>query len=274
MARDADRATQLKEDGNRFFQAGDFLAAESLYSKAIVADKTNPSFYTNRAMTRIKLDQFDSAISDCEACLKLSSNYMKAYFLLSQCQLALHDYNTAVESAVRAQQLCAQTNDKSLIATTQQVLRCKRDRLEDLEKKRPRKNMALEQRFAMLRERERDEELRYCRTEIERRDCMDKCAIDIATMRVTFEVARDASEKKRKVPDWATCDISFQIMVDPVTTPSGNSYERAHIMTAIENNHTDPRTRQPLYPYMLRPNLNLRQAIEEWVAENAWAKDF
>jgi hypothetical protein len=34
------RALQLKDEGNRFFQQGDFVSAEGLYSKAYVVPRT------------------------------------------------------------------------------------------------------------------------------------------------------------------------------------------------------------------------------------------
>lgn len=37
MTKDTERAARLKDEGNAYFTSGNFLAAESLYSKALVS---------------------------------------------------------------------------------------------------------------------------------------------------------------------------------------------------------------------------------------------
>src|SRR5437868_903469 len=95
-------------------------------------------------MARVKLGLYDSAISDCHTCLKLSGKNMKAQFILSQCLLALQDFEGAVNSALQAHRLGSETNDKSLSQLTNQVLQCKKERWEYLEKKRSREGQQLQ----------------------------------------------------------------------------------------------------------------------------------
>ena len=63
-------------------------------------------------------------------------------------------------------------------------------------------------------------------------------------------------------------------MHDPVITKSGNSYDRATLMEHLKRSHTDPLTREPLTWQDLRPNLALKQACDEFLAENGWAVDW
>ena len=42
------------------------------------------------------------------------------------------------------------------------------------------------------------------------------------------------------------CSISFELMSDPVVTPSGYLYDRCNIEQWVSKNHTDPTTRKPL----------------------------
>ncbi|KAI1638644.1 U-box domain-containing protein [Biscogniauxia mediterranea] len=274
MSKDTHRSTQLKEEGNSYFQSGNFVGAESLYSKAIIADDTNPSLYTNRAMARLRLGLYDSAISDCNSCLKLSGGNMKAYFVLSQCQLAIHDYDGALDSALQAHRLCAETNDKSLAAVTNQVLRCKKSRWDEMEKKRTREGQELENEVIALMQREREDMVNSCTTDLDRKQVEEEWDQKINLMKATFEKSRKASEQRREVPDWAIDDISFGIMVDPVMTKTGKSYERASIMEHLRRHPTDPLTREPLQPHELRPNLGLKQACEEFLEQNGWAVDW
>ncbi|KAI1746560.1 U-box domain-containing protein [Xylaria castorea] len=268
------RAARLKEEGNSHYGAGNFYAAESLYSKAIIADATNPSLYTNRALSRIKLALYESAVSDCYASLKLSGPNMKAYFILSQCLVALHDFDGALENALGAHKMGTETNDKSLPNLTTQVLRCKKERWDELEKKRSREGQELENELIQLLEREHKANIADCTSDVERAEITEEFDKKITLLEATFEAARSASEKKRNVPDWVIDDISFGIMVDPVITKTGKSYERASMLEALRRNPIDPLTREPLIPSDLRPNLGLRQACEEFLENNGWAVDW
>ncbi|KAI0006252.1 U-box-domain-containing protein [Xylariaceae sp. FL0662B] len=274
MPKDPEKAAKLKDDGNRHFQSGDFIGAESLYSKAIIADDTNPSLYTNRAMARIRLGFYESAISDCQSCLKLTSDNMKAHFVLSQCQLAIDDIDAALESALRAHRLCVETHDKSLGPVTTQVLRCKKERWDARERRRARGGQELEAEVVALMERERDDMVNSCDNDLDRNQVREEWDGKIALLRDTFERSRAASDKRREVPDWAIDDISFGIMVDPVVTRTGKSYERASIEEHLRRHPTDPLTREPLRPEHLRPNLALKEACEEFLEHNGWAVDW
>ncbi|RCI10487.1 hypothetical protein L249_4459 [Ophiocordyceps polyrhachis-furcata BCC 54312] len=147
---DMSRSTQLKEDGNRRFQAGDFTGADSFYSKAILADPKSPLLFSNRAMARVKLGLWESVIDDCNACLALAPSSFKAYYYLAQAQSALADHDAALDSARRAHDLCVASGDRSLAAVTAIVLRCKRDRWEHRERHRRRGAGELELELAEL----------------------------------------------------------------------------------------------------------------------------
>ncbi|CAA2933267.1 U-box domain-containing 44-like [Olea europaea subsp. europaea] len=66
------------------------------------------------------------------------------------------------------------------------------------------------------------------------------------------------------------CPITKEVMVDPVETPSGHTYERSAIEKWLEeqDGHLCPMTLTPLDTSMLRPNKTLRQSIEEWKDRN------
>ncbi|KAM4060497.1 u-box domain-containing protein [Hirsutella rhossiliensis] len=268
------RAMQLKEEGNRRFQSGDFVGADSLYSKAILTDPKNPALYTNRAMARLKLGLWDSVVADCNACLALCPSSMKAHYYLSQAQLAICDYDTALDNARRAHELCAATNDRSLAAVTAVVLRCKKERWEDRERKRGREAQDLERELLELLDKHRDEALADEEDEAEAGLIRDESAQKASRLRDVFERARAQSDQRRQVPEWAIDDISFAIMVDPVITKTGKSYERASILEHLRHHPSDPVTRDPLVPSELRPNFGLRQACDEFLELNGWAVDW
>lgn len=172
-------------------------------------------------MARLKLSQWDSVITDCQTALSLpqGTSNMKAHYYLAQAQLSIGDHDSALASARAAHALCAASNDKSLVAVTNAVLRAKRARWDHAERRRVREDADLERDLLRLLRRERDEdvaaaeaggdamEARVVREEAERKE---------ERLRVVLERAREAAERRREVPDWAVDDISFGIMVDPV----------------------------------------------------------
>ena len=168
-------------------------------------------------MARLKLEMWESAIADCNECLKLSADKnMKAHYILSQAQEKLGDYEAAVQSALSAHKLCVESNDRSLTNITTQILTCKQKRWEEREKRRVREGQELERETLALMQRERDEMLRSCESDIDRRIVQEDWDHKMEMLRSTFEKSRSAAERKREVPDWAIDDISFCVMVDPV----------------------------------------------------------
>lgn len=76
------------------------------------------------------------------------------------------------------------------------------------------------------------------------------------------------------VPDYLIDGITFEIMHDPVMTPSGTSFDRAGIVKYIEKSGVDPLTREPMTVKDLRPNYALKAACEEFLSKNGWAVDW
>ncbi|KAL2558776.1 U-box domain-containing protein 43 [Forsythia ovata] len=65
------------------------------------------------------------------------------------------------------------------------------------------------------------------------------------------------------------CPITGDVMVDPVETSSGHSFERTAIEKWLEKgNDLCPLTKTPLKKISLRPNRTLHQSIEEWRNRN------
>ncbi|CAL1395003.1 unnamed protein product [Linum trigynum] len=87
------------------------------------------------------------------------------------------------------------------------------------------------------------------------------------------------SESEIDVPPFFLCPISLQIMKDPVTLPTGITYDRDSIERWLfsssaaangNNNKTCPVTKQPIPPDAdLTPNIILRRLIQSWCTLNA-----
>lgn len=69
------------------------------------------------------------------------------------------------------------------------------------------------------------------------------------------------------------CPITRDVMVDPVETSSGQTFERSAIVKWFaEGNNMCPLTMTPLDTSVLRPNKTLKQSIEEWKDRNTMIK--
>lgn len=76
------------------------------------------------------------------------------------------------------------------------------------------------------------------------------------------------------VPDWFIDPITFEVMHDPVITPTGVSFERVSLLKHIKANGCDPLTRLPLKSDQLIPNIALKNACSEFLDKNGWAADW
>lgn len=84
----------------------------------------------------------------------------------------------------------------------------------------------------------------------------------------------DERRKKRDIPDHLCGKISFELLTDPVITPSGITYNRSDIKEHLQKvGHFDPVTRAKLTEDMLIPNLAMKEVIDHFLSENEWAID-
>lgn len=101
--------------------------------------------------------------------------------------------------------------------------------------------------------------------------------------RVTFSSLNKMSKfilivphfQKREVPDYLCGKISFELLVDPVITPSGMTYERKDIEEHLQRvGHFDPVTRVKLTQDQLIANYSMKEVVDAFLAENEWALDY
>lgn len=73
-----DFVASARVKGNRFFNASKFSEASLAYTSALEEVPHNSVLLCNRAASRSKLGQFDKAVEDCTAALKVRPSYSKA----------------------------------------------------------------------------------------------------------------------------------------------------------------------------------------------------
>lgn len=72
-----------------------------------------------------------------------------------------------------------------------------------------------------------------------------------------------------QIPYHFRCPVSLELMRDPVTVCTGQTYDRASIESWVATgNTTCPVTRAPITDFTLIPNHTLRRLIQEWCVAN------
>lgn len=250
----------------------------------------DPTFYTNRALTRLRLSKHNPAEQDAQAAVtlygpdnptRLKSSYYLAQALLGQDKTtAAHDVALAAYKA----SLAAKSPQTENLSRT--VLRAKQQVWAARETRRLRER---EQTLAVV-EGLLESEAERARTELQRRlqagevgeigFLEDEKALredvdrNISHVREAFRVASSGEVAERIVPDYLVDGISFEIMHDPVITPSGSSFDRVGIVKYVEQAGVDPLTRVKMSVADLRPNYALKAACEEFLENNGWAVDW
>jgi STIP1 family protein 1 len=290
-------AEKLKQRGNDLFKAGDYAAAEEQYTAAITKFSSNPLLFTNRALARIRLQKWQGVIDDCLHSITLTPHNafnFKSYFYLAQAQLALHHPNEALSSALTAYSQAmhpppseANKATSALPSLSDFVLKCKKEKFAARERQRRRQRGDILAELEESLEANKRNDLSQIESSLsssaigvieaqERRlEILDLHQKKIDELKTVFALADPQNHQPREVPDYLVDTISFEIMHDPVITRTGHSYERATLLEHLKNNPTDPLTREPLTAKDLRPNVALRQVLEEfWMTAGTWAIDW
>ncbi|PKU68123.1 U-box domain-containing protein 13 [Dendrobium catenatum] len=104
-------------------------------------------------------------------------------------------------------------------------------------------------------------------------------ALDEDEIRRQYELIRNTVEKSAisngKILEYDAflCPITKSVMVDPVNLFTGTTCEKAAIEAwFLEGRKEDPCTGKPLADTTLRPNISVRQSIQQWREQNYFLK--
>ncbi|KAJ5215730.1 U-box domain protein [Penicillium cinerascens] len=283
-------AQELKAKGNELYKAGDYSGAEDYFSQAIQKNPTDPTFFTNRAITRIKLSKWAEVEHDARAAIDLyglkNPTSLKSCWYLAQALLGLHRPQEAYDVAIDAYQASLVAKSPQTENLSKTVLRAKQQLWEARETARLREMDETLKSVEVLLETELERSLVELRGQLERgevgqigfvedekalRADMEKKVRDLREM---FRIASKGEVAERVVPDWLIDGITFEVMHDPVVTPAGNSFDRIGIVKYVEKSGVDPLTRVSMTVNDLRPNYALKAACEEFLDKNGWAVDW
>lgn len=84
-------AEKHKNKGNDAFKTGNYQAAIDCYTTAIDLSPNEPSYYTNRCITYLKMEEPDLAMGDCKRALQVNDKFAKAYNRMAKCHVVMGD---------------------------------------------------------------------------------------------------------------------------------------------------------------------------------------
>lgn len=274
---------QLKEQGNCLFSARKYDDAINCYTKAIIKNPGNATYFTNRALCHLKLKRWDLSCQDCRRALDIDANLLKAHFFLGQCLMEMELYDEAIKHLQRAFDLSKEQKQNFGDDITSQLRLARKKRWNVMEEKRICQEIELqsylnrlikedmENRLAKLKldENTNEEQLKDKQQELEQ-----ECDDHVQELNNIFAKV-DERRRKRDVPDYLCGKISFEILTDPVITPSGITYERKDIEEHLQRvGHFDPVTRVKLTQDQLIPNFTMKEVVDAFITENEWALDY
>ncbi|CAA7404015.1 unnamed protein product [Spirodela intermedia] len=99
----------LKDQGNEFFKAENYLKAAALYTQAIKSEPSNAALYSNRSAAFLHLVKLSKALADAETTITLKPQWEKGYFRKGCVLEAMGRY----DDAVAALQIALQHNPQS-----------------------------------------------------------------------------------------------------------------------------------------------------------------
>lgn len=75
-----EKANEFKTRGNACVKSGEIEKAVKYYTEAINLNKSEPVFYTNRALCYLQQSKFTECIDDCTKAIELNGKAVKAYY--------------------------------------------------------------------------------------------------------------------------------------------------------------------------------------------------
>nr|XP_022900388.1 E3 ubiquitin-protein ligase CHIP [Onthophagus taurus] len=270
---------ELKEQGNRLFGLRKYEDAVNCYSKAIIKNPDIAHYFTNRALCYLKLLKYDQACTDCRRALDMDQNLVKGHFFLGQALLETENYDEAVKHLQRAFDLSKEQklNYGDDIAALLRMARKKRFTIQ--EEKRIAQEIELQTYLNKLLVEDRDRLINNLKednsfTEENIHEIEEKCDNYLTELNTLFAKVEE-KRRKRDVPDYLCGKISFEILQEPVITPSGITYEKKDIEEHLQRvGHFDPVTRVQLTQDQLIPNFAMKEVVDAFLQDNEWALDY
>ncbi|KAG5359894.1 E3 ubiquitin-protein ligase CHIP [Yarrowia sp. C11] len=273
-------AEEFKAIGNDFYSNHDFEAAIMNYSQAIVKNPNNIIYYQNRAMAYSKLNKYEEMERDCSKALEILPTSVKALYYLGIALTALRRFRQGAEVLDKAYTESVKISSALSPKISEQILLLKEQRhLHQLEATRRQSDSLLTYMLQLL-DKDKQQQLDELKSQglsgqtlrSERQFIQEEFADKEKQIILTFQTcqkgASNGNSGVEEVPDYLSDPISFNLFMDPVVTPAGQTYERSWLLEHLKNGGRDPLTRKILSPKDLYPNLAVKKAAEDFMKRN------
>ncbi|CAD8172703.1 unnamed protein product [Paramecium octaurelia] len=258
------KAQQFKVKGNEAFQSKNYLEAIQFYSQAIAEDNTESVFFSNRSNCYYQLKRYQDACKDATEALELDEKNIKAHMIAGQsiCMLAKErqessKIDTGIQRILKARTLCAgQKKSEYEKEIDEKINKAKKLKWFIQQEEEKIKNQEIVQQLQDL-----------VKNDVKLTQQEKQITLAQIDKYITNE------KPKLEIPEYLQCHISKKLLIDPYTTEVGYSYEKALLFSKLHLNQ-DPYTNKPINPQIVYPNINLKQAASEFLAQNPWAYDF
>jgi len=270
---------ELKDLGNKHFSLRQYDAAVDCYTKAILKNPTVPHYYTNRALCFLNKKQWNQAVQDSKQALERDPSLVKGHFYLGKALLEKDCLDDAIKHLHRANDLAREQklNFGDDIAFQLRLARKKRWNVQ--EERRIHQEIELQtylNRLVIEDKERKSEELRKTGEDVDVlvEKVEQECDTRIAEVSAMFAKV-DERRQRREVPDYLCGKISFELLKDPVITPSGITYDRKDIEEHLHRvGHFDPVTRTKLTADQLISNYAMKEVVDAYLHDNEWAHDY
>lgn len=270
---------ELKDLGNKHFTARNYESAIDCYTKALLKNPSVPHYYTNRALCYLNQKRWALAIADAKQALEREPNLVKGHFYLGKALLERDTLDEAIKHLQRANDLAREQklNFGDDIAVQLRIARKKRWNIQEEHRIQQEIELQVYLNRLVLEDKERKvDELRRTGEDVDLQIEKIEEQSDERVAEVGGMFAKtDERRRKREVPDFLCGKISFEILKEPVITPSGITYDRKDIEEHLQRvGHFDPVTRTKLTQDLLIPNFAMKEVVDSFLQENEWAHEY
>lgn len=115
VANSKDAETMERERGNEEFVKGNFAAAVKCYTKCLGLKVGNVTAFSNRAMTYLKLKEYNRAETDCSCALSVDDKHVKSLLRRATARNALGKHRAALLDLLKLADIDSSTNKQQVV---------------------------------------------------------------------------------------------------------------------------------------------------------------
>jgi len=207
-----------RDRGRNLFKEGNYRAACEAFTHALMASPTAHQLLTNRALCNQKLGRWIEVEEDARQALRCNSSSVKAYYLLGKALLEMGRSEEAMKELLASMSHSSSPEFKSYRWSIEAALYLARRQVWEKEQsKADSVDMDFKDELMRLAEECQQEGLRDGDKASEARANLELRTHAIEQLFATVREKRSAED----VPRAIVCPMTKKVMIDPVTTPSG-----------------------------------------------------